>query len=134
MSSIHTIEQHNRSFSTEVTLVDPITDRVFEGLFYIDTGNSDAFALPTDFDETFSSKIGERKRGGVTGGGLLADEYIVRVKQVGDVEMDHLTTCVFSITLDVDYGLMGIDFLNYVITTIYDKPESKLLDLEFEYI
>lgn len=134
MSSTETIAQVDRGFEIDVTLTDPVTDEDLELPFKVDTGNPDAFALPLKYEESFLRKVGAEPRGGVTGGGIMANVYLVNVTKLGSTEVSHTTVCFFSITKNVDYGLMGIDFLNYLVTRIYDEPDAKLMDLETEYI
>lgn len=117
-----------------MVLSDPTTSHELELTFVVDTGCPDAFAIPTTYDGTFIRKIGQEKRGGTTGGAILADVYIVDVEKIGSLVVNHTTTCILSLTQNWDFGLMGVDFLNYLITKVYDNPNSKLMDIEPAYL
>lgn len=124
------------TFSVDVTFRDAISNdppAVHSIECLVDTGYTGGIALPESYNEKLMRHQGEELVETPLGT-ERADTYAVHV-----VELDETDISPFPITATCSmknkrHGLLGMEFLRYVDSTIYDDPENKLMNMFFAYV
>lgn len=118
----------NKHFEFDVEVEDPKTGFVSTFPMEIDTGNPIALAMPRSWSHFFTRQLGTVDLGGA--GSAQSPAFDAKIKKIGNIDVNFPTMAVMTLTDSQTYGLIGMEFLKYMRTEIYDKPSDKRLKIE----
>lgn len=122
-----TASLNSSHFEFPVRLEDPQTGLEFDFTCEIDTGCPFALCLPRHGQQWFTEYITSYD---VQGAGTTnSPAYRASIKSIGGMDVGYETMAIMTLE-DSDYGLIGIELLNYLRTEIHNDPNDKKLTLE----
>lgn len=114
-------------FEFDAELEDPGTGLTFTVSLEVDTGCPVALALPKLYHQFFTEYQGDINLGGA--GSKNSPTFNANIRDVGGVQVDFDTMAVMTLDNQSSYGLLGINFLKFAKTEIFDSPGQKTLKL-----